>query len=202
MFYYLYEVKNLLDGKIYVGVHKTKNLNDGYMGSGKIIINSIRKHGIENFSKTIIEYFTTEEEMFAREKEIVNEDFLLREDTYNLRRGGTGGFDYINTSKITKFKGKTHSEETKKKIGDARRSAIKNGSFIYTPTEETKKKISEKKIGSKYKSRPKKTDDHRKKISERIKQVWAEKKNAGVLLGEDTAFQAVGEGSNPFSRSK
>jgi hypothetical protein len=25
--------------------------------------------------------------------------------------------------------------------------------------------------------------------------------NAGVLLGEDTAFQAVGEGSNPFTRS-
>ena len=27
-------------------------------------------------------------------------------------------------------------------------------------------------------------------------------KNAGILLGEDTAFQAVGEGSNPFTRSK
>ena len=25
---------------------------------------------------------------------------------------------------------------------------------------------------------------------------------AGVLLGEDTAFQAVGEGSNPFTRSR
>jgi hypothetical protein len=26
--------------------------------------------------------------------------------------------------------------------------------------------------------------------------------NAGVLLGEDSAFQADGEGSNPFARSK
>ena len=34
--------------------------------------------------------------MYAKEKEIVTEEFILREDTYNLRRGGYGGFDYIN----------------------------------------------------------------------------------------------------------
>jgi hypothetical protein len=34
--------------------------------------------------------------MYAREKEVVTDEFLLREDTYNLRRGGNGGFDYIN----------------------------------------------------------------------------------------------------------
>lgn len=35
MFYYLYEIRNNINGKIYVGVHKTKDINDGYMGSGK-----------------------------------------------------------------------------------------------------------------------------------------------------------------------
>lgn len=66
------------------------------MGSGKIIKSAIKKHGIENFKKTIVEHFNTAEEMFSREKQIVTDDFLTRKDTYNLRRGGTGGFDYIN----------------------------------------------------------------------------------------------------------
>jgi hypothetical protein len=96
MFYYLYEIRNNLNGKIYVGVHKTKNMNDGYMGSGKVIQSAIKKYGIENFTKTILEVFESSEEMFAREKEVVTEEYLARDDVYNLRRGGHGGWDYIN----------------------------------------------------------------------------------------------------------
>ena len=118
MHYYLYEVKNKLNGKIYVGVHKTDNLEDGYMGSGKIILQAIEKHGVENFEKTILEFFPDAETMFQRESEVINEEFLSRDDTYNLRRGGMGGFDWINSSGISKFKGRSHSEETKKVLSD------------------------------------------------------------------------------------
>jgi len=96
MFYYLYEVKNDVNGKIYIGVHKTSDMNDGYMGSGSIIKRSIKKYGIDNFTKTVLETFNSEEEMFQREKEFVTDEFLMREDVYNLRRGGLGGFDHIN----------------------------------------------------------------------------------------------------------
>ena len=96
MFYYLYEIKNLINNKIYVGVHKTNSIDDGYMGSGKVILRAIKKYGIENFSKTILETFENSKVMFAREKEVVTDEFLARVDTYNLRRGGSGGFDYIN----------------------------------------------------------------------------------------------------------
>ncbi len=71
-------------------------MNDGYMGSGKIIRSAIGKYGISNFSKVILETFDNAEAMYAREAKVVTDEFLLREDTYNLRRGGRGGFDHIN----------------------------------------------------------------------------------------------------------
>lgn len=98
MFYYLYEIKNLINNKIYRGVHKTNDLNDGYMGSGKVITAAIKKYGIENFTKVILEQFDTSAAMYAREDEVVNKEFLARDDVYNLRRGGLGGFDYIHQS--------------------------------------------------------------------------------------------------------
>lgn len=105
-YYYLYQTTNLINGKIYVGVHKTSNLEDGYLGSGKVLNYAIEKYRIENFRKDILEFFDSPAEMFAREKEIVTEEFVLRKDTYNLKQGGVGGFDYVNkiTDSLTKAK--------------------------------------------------------------------------------------------------
>lgn len=96
MHYYLYEIKNNINGKIYIGIHKTNNLNDGYMGSGKILNRAFKLYGVEHFTKRILETFNSANEMRAREKEVVNDEFLARNDTYNIMRGGNGGFDYIN----------------------------------------------------------------------------------------------------------
>lgn len=95
---YLYQITNLINNKIYVGIHKTNIIDDDYMGSGKVIKYAIEKYGIENFKKEILEFFDTYEEALIRETEIVTDEFLLREDVYNLRRGGFGGFDYINSN--------------------------------------------------------------------------------------------------------
>jgi hypothetical protein len=174
MHYYLYEVKNKVNGKIYVGVHKTECLEDGYMGSGKAILQAIEKYGIDNFEKTILEFFDNSESMFRRESEVVNDSFLERDDVYNLRKGGMGGFDWINSSNIPKFKGHSHSAETKRVLSehlkgkerpDISEACRKTWS---SKSEEEKQAFGD--IMSNALKGKKHSSDHRKNISESVKQ--------------------------------
>lgn len=113
-YYTIYKVTNQINGKIYVGSHKTKDLNDSYMGSGKYLKRAQEKNGLENFTKEILFIFDTSEEMYKKEAEIVNEDFLTNENTYNLKIGGFGGWDYLNNDEL--FDNPTHSIEHCKRI--------------------------------------------------------------------------------------
>jgi hypothetical protein len=94
MYYTIYKITNKLDGKFYVGKHQTKDLNDGYMGSGVLIRRAIEKHGVENFQKEILHVFETEAEMNEAETRLV----VISEESYNLCPGGQGGFGYINSN--------------------------------------------------------------------------------------------------------
>jgi len=90
MFYYMYKITNKVNGKMYIGVHKTKKLDDGYMGSGLLIQKAIKKYGKENFEKEILEFFDSQKEMYEREHEVVNEEIVKDLRFYNLCQGGTG----------------------------------------------------------------------------------------------------------------
>ena len=49
----IYKTTNLLNGKFYIG--KDEKNNPEYLGSGKILKQSISKHGVEQFKKEILE---------------------------------------------------------------------------------------------------------------------------------------------------
>jgi RNase P/RNase MRP subunit p29 len=89
MFRFLYKTTNLINKKIYIGIHSTEDIEDGYLGSGVYIRRALKKYGKENFKREILQFFDTEEDMRLAELEIVNEEFLQRKDIYNLTLGGT-----------------------------------------------------------------------------------------------------------------
>jgi hypothetical protein len=86
----LYKIENKLNEKFYIGVHSTDDINDGYMGSGDLIIKTIKKYGKNNFLKTVLKYCDNRELLMELEKKVVNKKFVSRRDTYNVNVGGVG----------------------------------------------------------------------------------------------------------------
>ena len=85
----VYEIKNNLNGKIYIGQYSGSNF-DSYFGSGKLIKAAIQKYGLENFTKSVLEECTNKEELNSREVYWIKERSAI-ENGYNLTEGGTGG---------------------------------------------------------------------------------------------------------------
>lgn len=108
--YLIYRIDNLENSKHYIGQHQTENPLDSYMGSGKYLLRSIAKEGIEKFVKTILFDFDNFEEMNEKEKELVPLSSCYPNDSmsYNLREGGKDG----NLSKESQAIRAKHASET------------------------------------------------------------------------------------------
>ena len=53
----IYKTTCLINNKIYIGQHRVKNLenlDDWYLGSGKIILQALQKYGKINFNREIL----------------------------------------------------------------------------------------------------------------------------------------------------
>lgn len=143
MIHYIYETRNKINNKIYVGVRSSKHFDDGYFGSGILLKRAINKYGIENFNKRILWVFGSAESAYQKEYEIVDKSFVKRKDTYNIAIGGKGGNlgDVVNKKKSELSMGHFVSEDTKRKIAEAN----KGNSFAKGVkwSEESKKRLSD-----------------------------------------------------------
>ncbi len=101
--YIIYKTTNLINGYIYIGVHKTDKPYefDGYLGNGIWIYKpytyqkgktkmqqAVREFGIKNFKRETLAVFNTAEAAYKEEEHLVNEEFLSRYDVYNMVIGG------------------------------------------------------------------------------------------------------------------
>jgi len=82
-------------------MHSTDNLEDGYLGSGKLLRRSLNKYGKENFKFEILEFLPDRESLAKKEKELVNENLLKDISSMNIKHGGEGGF--VNDEHRVKF---------------------------------------------------------------------------------------------------
>lgn len=129
MFYTVYKITNLINGRFYIGKHQTKNLDDGYMGSGKLLRRAILKYGLENFKKDILEIYEQEWKMNLAERILVVVD---KEVSYNLCAGGKGGRSVAEkrSYREPKFLAWLHSQEHRNlKKQEALRGCYKNSRF-------------------------------------------------------------------------
>jgi hypothetical protein len=164
--HYIYKTTCNVTGRWYVGMHSAYKLDDGYMGSGKRLRHSIRKHGVENHTKEILEFLPTREELVLREIEIVTKELICDDLCMNLKEGGQGGFINKEHQKKAQISSRVSfiehmkndiefGEKIKKILTENTKNAHKKGKIPYgisfkdkTHSDKTKKLMSEKKKGN------------------------------------------------------
>lgn len=152
-----------LKNHYYIGKHTTDNFNDGYAGSGNIIVEYFEKYGKiegETYTKEILEYNKTASENAKREEEIIGDLFLTDPLCLNLKQGGEGGAP----------KGMKKSATMRQKLSDSRKGIVFS--------EETCKRIGQGHIGLKH------SDETKKKMSEsrkgKFNEKWLENFEKGI----------------------
>ena len=169
---------------MYVGVHKTNNLDDGYLGSGILLRKALLKYGSDAFTREILKHCSSEEEMYATEANIVTEQIVKDDNFYNVSLGGEwhgSERQQANNqrSQAVQAQLRKNPQWVKRRadrISEGSKRAYQNGSRVskiqphipgeFHHTDETKKLLSDSKKGTKlqaensqYKSRWMRHDD-------------------------------------------
>lgn len=117
MKYIVYQTVNKVNGKLYIGVHKTENpdIFDGYIGNGikigyqlknpkTVYQYALKKYGYDNFIRSTLYIFDTSEEAYKKEAELVTLEWVKQDNNYNTAIGGNNG-SYTKTLYQFNYKG-------------------------------------------------------------------------------------------------
>lgn len=197
MKHFIYKTTCLVTGKFYLGMHSTENENDGYMGSGKILLRSLKKYGKDQHRFEILEFLSDRQTLQAREREIITEELISDPLCMNLKVGGEGGGE----------KGVSRSAETRAKMSASMKGVPKSPEHIEKVaalkrgtkhSEETKAKMSASRKGKKIGPF---SEEHRAKLSEsRRKRVTSEETKA--KMSESAKRNKHGLGWKPNEEQK
>ena len=181
MYYTIYKITNIINGKHYIGMHQTNDLEDGYFGSGVALKRAILKYGKDNFTKEILFVFDNEEDMVQKEKELV----IVSENSYNMTEGGKGGFGYINSQGINLGANNVMNRDCdakKRCIDNAKRTRLLNPDLYRDVAKQNLQKAIAKNKGQK---RPQHSDfmkDYSKKLWEENKETIRDKLSSTFLV--------------------
>jgi group I intron endonuclease len=118
----IYKTTNLITGKFYIGKDKYNNPN--YLGSGVKLKDAIKKYGLQNFKKEIVEYCESYDYMNEREKFWIEYYQSINPTVgYNISTGGDGGDNFTNHLNKEEYRNKLSraSSITNKKLEQKRK---------------------------------------------------------------------------------
>lgn len=195
---FIYITTNLISGKSYVGKRVIKNnkKDETYLGSGKILKQAIEKHGIENFSRVILEYCNSEEELIKNEENYIKLKNNLAPNGYNISKKGTGG-DIIHE----KNKQKVYEKLSKslKRYHDEIQRIEPNGFRI---PKDVRDKISKAHLGKKKSKEHSKKNSEAQKKSEVIKKKCDSRRKNNKEWHTDSTRKKISEKRKGYKHSE
>jgi group I intron endonuclease len=176
---YIYKITNTKNNKCYIGVTIKENPNERWCAHKSnirndrgcpLLMKAFNKHGEESFKFEVL-IICFDDDVYYYEEEYIKKYNSASPNGYNVAEGGKSGRNFL---------GKTHSDETKKKIGlkskeynskpEVRERSrqimieLNRSGKIKRNTENWKKAVTEGRIGGSNFS-----EETRKKISEKLK---------------------------------
>lgn len=119
MNYIVYKTTNKVNGKIYIGIHRTDlNRKQSYIGCGVSRRDqkkskksgfpaAVHKYGYDNFQREVLFIYPDTDKglkmALDKESELVTEDFVKRSDTYNLVPGGRANMGFALRKPIIQY---------------------------------------------------------------------------------------------------
>lgn len=89
----VYRTTCSVDGKYYIGIHSTNDLDDGYLGSGVHLRRAVEKHGKESFTREVVATADSRADLLEMEAQMVTEAVVKDPQSYNLSLGGRSTID-------------------------------------------------------------------------------------------------------------